>query len=96
MVYELPEHQKLGAIVAGICEASRWDECWCDVKKTPQQGAGCRWCQTYQLYWGLDPTCGGSGKPEKKYWSMGNPHIRSNKELKELLALQKKMREKYK
>jgi hypothetical protein len=96
MAYEFPEHQKLGAIVAGICKAPRWDECWCDKKKTHHQSSGCRWCETYQLYWGLGPTCGSSGKPEKEYYSMGQYCTRTNKELQRLLDLQEKMHKKYK
>lgn len=95
MSYEIPEHQKLGAVVAGICKAPRWDECWCSKKKKFQD-SGCRWCQTYQLYWGLVPTCGSRGVPEKEYWSMGQLCERSKKELQQLLDLQKLMREKYK
>lgn len=92
MSYEIPEHQKLGAVVAEICGAPRWDECWCSKK---HQNGGCRWCETYQLYWGLDPTCGDSGKPEEEYYSMGYPHKRTKKELQKLLDLQKKMHKKY-
>lgn len=94
MAYDFPEHQKLGAVVAGICKAPRWDECWCSKKKI-HQDEGCRWCETYQLYWDLDPTCGSSGKPEEEYYSMGQYCKRSKKEVQKLLDLQKKMHEKY-
>ena len=95
MSHEFPKHQILGAVVAGICKNPRWDECWCDKKKT-HQDSGCRWCQTYQLYHGLDPTCGSSGKPEEEYWYMGVSYKRTKKDLQKLLDMQKKMREKYK
>ena len=94
MTYDFPEHQKLGTVVVDICKAPRWDECWCSKKKIHQDG-GCRWCETYQLYWGLDPTCGNSGNPEEEYYSMGYPYKRTKKELQKLLDLQKKMHEKY-
>ena len=88
------EHMEFGSIISEICSASVWDECWCGAKK--KQDGGCRSCQTYQLFWGLGPTCGDSGKPEKIYWSMGHRIERSDEELNKLLDQQEKMREKYK
>jgi hypothetical protein len=82
----------LGVVVAGICKQPLWDECWCGK---PAQCGGCRFCQTYQLFWGLDPTCGDKGVPEKNYWSMGRYHTRTDEELQKLLDQQKLMRDKY-
>lgn len=69
-------HKDLGELVAHVCTAPMWDECWCD--KTVQNG-GCRNCETYQVFWGLDPLCGKDGKP-------ADPN---------LLKQQKTMRQKY-
>lgn len=89
----LKDHQTLGVVVAGLCKSPRWDECWCDKK---QQDGGCRWCQTYQLFWGFDPTCGDKGIPEKYYYSMGYRRERTDEELEKLITQQKEMRKKYK
>lgn len=85
--------KKLGVVVADICKSPRWEECWCG--KSGQTG-GCRHCQTYQLFWGLNPTCGDKGIPEKYYSSMGFSQERTIEELNALLHQQKQMREKYK
>lgn len=71
------DNRTLGVLVAGICKSPIWDECWCGKDR---QDGGCRWCQLYQVFWGLDPACGDNGKPTSR----------------KLLKQQKDMREKYK
>ena len=90
MSYDYPEHMQLGYVAAAMCgKQPKWPECWCD--KDARDG-GCRFCQTYQLMYGLDPTCGDSGKPEKYYFSMGRTHKRTDEEVAKLRKLQIKMR----
>ena len=51
-------YTELGEIVASISGGNVWSKCWCGKEK---RSGGCRHCQTYQLMYGLDPTCGNSG-----------------------------------
>ena len=82
----------LGEVVAQICGGAPWSDCWCGAKK---RGGDCRNCQTYQLMYGLSPTCGDNGKPARWYQSgSGASYKLPDKEFNKLVEIQKRMNKK--
>ncbi len=79
----------LGVVVAQICGGEKWSDCWCDKEK---RDGGCRHCQTYQIMYGLPPTCGDNGKIVKivNRFSM-REYTRSDEKYLELVEQQKRM-----
>ncbi|MBU4216507.1 hypothetical protein L6270_01900 [Candidatus Parcubacteria bacterium] len=84
-------YSELGEVVAQVCGGKPWSDCWCGAK---ERSGGCRNCQTYQLMYGLGPTCGDDGKPTKYIASRNGSFTITDEELIKLVETQKRMKTK--